>query len=59
VKVIGTDTELLGLTVTDPGGAEHPVATASQLPESEYVAWELPLLETVKLAVPACPASNQ
>jgi hypothetical protein len=44
--------ELIEFTSIDVGN-EQPVATGSQLPESEYVAAELPLLETVKLAVPA------
>ena len=57
MKLIGTGWELFGLTPTDVGN-EQPVATGSQLPASEYVAAELPLLETVKVAVPACPASN-
>ena len=47
-------------TAARPGQdfAEHPVATGSQLPESEYVAAVLPLLETVKFAVPVWPASS-
>ncbi len=57
--MIGTGTEPPAPTATDAGGKEQPMATGSQLLESEYVAAVLPALETVKLAVPACPASNQ